>query len=427
MVAPEQTRSAASTFRALPQQDPSISITALTAGTSGTNSDANVWGTASGAPDAEVWTEARLSNGAWSRSQTSRTGGNGFYAIPLTYGKGSAGTHTFRVGVRAGGTVTYSDPVQLTRIGVAGRTAGTTAVNANANVWGNVSGASNTEVWTEVRLSSGTWSRSQVGRTGNSGSYALPLTYGRGAGGTTTYRVGTRVDGVSIYSSPVTITRVAVSAATAGSRPVGTNTNVWGTAVGAPNAEVWTEVRLANGNWSRSQVGRTNNTGYYTLPLTYGRNSVGTYTYRVGTRTNTGNVYSAAVTLTRVQDFVPDSRCLTGRVFCASKSQRKIAWMVDGRIVEVADARFGGPNTPTRNGNWTIFRRSKNHVSSIFGTRMPFSQFFSGGQAIHYSDNFAAVGWAGGASAGCINLRDWAAAERFWNYSRMGDRVVVYN
>ena len=38
---------------------------------------------------------------------------------------------------------------------------------------------------------------------------------------------------------------------------------------------------------------------------------------------------------------------------------------------------------------------------------MPFAMFFSGGQAVHYSADFASVGY-NGASHGCVNVRDRA-------------------
>ncbi|VEP39930.1 hypothetical protein TLA_TLA_01287 [Tessaracoccus lapidicaptus] len=43
-----------------------------------------------------------------------------------------------------------------------------------------------------------------------------------------------------------------VTAYSAGMKVVGAGTNTWGTAAGAPYANVWTEVELSSG-WSRSQ------------------------------------------------------------------------------------------------------------------------------------------------------------------------------
>lgn len=87
-------------------------------------------------------------------------------------------------------------------------------------------------------------------------------------------------------------------------------------------------------------------------------------------------------------------------------------------------ARFGGPGYRTREGVFRVYRKSRHHVSSRYGSRMPFSMFFSGGQAIHYSPDFARVGYAG-ASHGCANLRTWSGAEWLFDRTPIGTRVVV--
>ena len=56
---------------------------------------------------------------------------------------------------------------------------------------------------------------------------------------------------------------------------------------------------------------------------------------------------------------------------------------------------------------------------------MPWSVFFSGGQAVHYSSDFAARGYAG-ASHGCVNVRDYDRLASLFARVRTGDRVVVY-
>ena len=53
---------------------------------------------------------------------------------------------------------------------------------------------------------------------------------------------------------------------------------------------------------------------------------------------------------TRQNGMKLDSRCMTGRAFCVSKSQRKMAWVVNGKVDTVLDVRFGSELTPTRNG-----------------------------------------------------------------------------
>lgn len=120
-----------------------------------------------------------------------------------------------------------------------------------------------------------------------------------------------------------------------------------------------------------------------------------------------------------------DSRCRTGRVICVDKTSRSLRWVVDGRALRTLDARFGGPSTPTREGEFTVFAKSRDHVSSLYDTSMPFAMFFSGGQAVHYSPDFAAVGYDG-ASHGCVNVRDRAGVEWLFDQVLVGDRVVVW-
>jgi lipoprotein-anchoring transpeptidase ErfK/SrfK len=120
-----------------------------------------------------------------------------------------------------------------------------------------------------------------------------------------------------------------------------------------------------------------------------------------------------------------DSRCLTGRVICVDKSTRSLRWVVNGKVKYWMEARFGAASTPTDEGVFSINRKSRDHVSSIYESSMPFAQFFSGGQAVHYSADFASVGYDG-ASHGCVNVRNWDLVERLFDDTRIGDRVVVY-
>lgn len=120
-----------------------------------------------------------------------------------------------------------------------------------------------------------------------------------------------------------------------------------------------------------------------------------------------------------------DQRCMTGRVLCINKSSNKLNWVVDGQVLKTLDVRFGSELTPTREGVFTLYWKSRNHVSSIYHTPMPYAMFFSGGQAVHYSSDFAARGY-NGASHGCVNVRDKAGVIWVFDQSREGDKVVVY-
>lgn len=120
-----------------------------------------------------------------------------------------------------------------------------------------------------------------------------------------------------------------------------------------------------------------------------------------------------------------DPRCLVGTALCVDKTTATLSFVVDGQVRSTLDARFGGAATPTREGLFTVQRMSRDHVSSLYDTSMPFAMFFSGGQAVHYSPDFAAVGYAG-ASHGCVNIRDHAAIAAIYDQVSIGDRVVVH-
>jgi peptidoglycan hydrolase-like protein with peptidoglycan-binding domain len=122
-----------------------------------------------------------------------------------------------------------------------------------------------------------------------------------------------------------------------------------------------------------------------------------------------------------------DARCETGRVLCIDKTSRTLRWVVDGHVLQTLDARFGSTisDTPTREGLFHVYLKDADHVSHMFGSSMPYSMFFSGGQAVHYSSDFAAVGY-NGASHGCVNIRDLDGITWLFSQVRVGDKVVVY-
>ncbi|MEV3968911.1 L,D-transpeptidase family protein [Streptomyces sp. NPDC050698] len=120
----------------------------------------------------------------------------------------------------------------------------------------------------------------------------------------------------------------------------------------------------------------------------------------------------------------PDARCRTGRVLCIDKTSRTLRWMIDGRTVSTMAVRFGSQYTPTREGVFSVYWKSRDHVSTLYDSPMPYAMFFSGGQAVHFSADFAARGYAG-ASHGCVNVRDEAAIAELFAQVRDGDKVVV--
>ncbi|WP_129841318.1 peptidoglycan-binding protein [Streptomyces sp. RFCAC02] len=120
-----------------------------------------------------------------------------------------------------------------------------------------------------------------------------------------------------------------------------------------------------------------------------------------------------------------DERCLEGRVLCISKTSRTLSWVVDGEVRMTVDVRFGAEQTPTREGEFEVYWKSRHHHSTLYDSPMPYAMFFDGGQAVHYSQDFAANGY-NGASHGCVNVRDEDAIAALFDAVDEGDKVVVY-
>ncbi|MEU8224502.1 L,D-transpeptidase family protein [Kribbella sp. NPDC048915] len=120
-----------------------------------------------------------------------------------------------------------------------------------------------------------------------------------------------------------------------------------------------------------------------------------------------------------------DPRCATGVALCIDKTTRKLRYVVDGVVKMQLDVRFGAAKTATREGGFTVGWKSRNHVSKLYDSPMPYAMFFSGGQAVHYSSDFAARGY-NGASHGCVNVRDLAKIKVLFDQIKVGDKVIVY-
>jgi peptidoglycan hydrolase-like protein with peptidoglycan-binding domain len=120
-----------------------------------------------------------------------------------------------------------------------------------------------------------------------------------------------------------------------------------------------------------------------------------------------------------------DSRCTTGRALCIDKSTRSLRWVVNGSVLMTVDVRFGSELTPTREGAFSVNFKSRDHHSRLYDSPMPFAMFFSGGQAVHYSPDFAANGY-NGSSHGCVNVRNRVAIESLYDQVRIGDKVIVF-
>lgn len=131
-----------------------------------------------------------------------------------------------------------------------------------------------------------------------------------------------------------------------------------------------------------------------------------------------------------VAGVVPDVCRTSDKTICVvkgSRSQAVLYAIEDGSVIRQMDARTGdgrGSSYATGEGTFTVYWKHIDHVSSIYDAAMPYSLFFNGGEAIHFSDDFVSTGYDN-SSHGCVNLRDRAAAAWLYRWSPKGTRVIV--
>lgn len=170
---------------------------------------------------------------------------------------------------------------------------------------------------------------------------------------------------------------------------------------------------------------RTERTGYFNLQTRAQVTHLQEKFLRKQTGVVTRSLWDFLRSITRSDGALPWP--CTGRAICVSKSQRTLRFVIDGHVERTVDARFGpeGSQYETAEGLFHITWKDVDHISSVYGSAMPFSMFFYDGEAIHYSSNFAQVGYWGN-SHGCINIRNWNAIEWIYLRAPVGTRVYVY-
>ena len=129
--------------------------------------------------------------------------------------------------------------------------------------------------------------------------------------------------------------------------------------------------------------------------------------------------------LTKSGDGVPRVCTTRPRAVCVDKRQKILRYYRRGVLKRAVDARFGRKGARTREGNWKITRKRKDDYSTLYRSPMPWSSYFSGGQAVHYSKYFAAAGY-NGASHGCINIGSKKDAKWLWRRMPVGSFLKVY-
>ncbi|WP_079064961.1 L,D-transpeptidase family protein [Streptomyces olivochromogenes] len=111
------------------------------------------------------------------------------------------------------------------------------------------------------------------------------------------------------------------------------------------------------------------------------------------------------------------------RVACVDLT-RQLTWVQKGKKVlwGPVPMRSGRAGYRTRTGSFKVYWKHKSHWSTLYNTPMPYSQFFSGGEAFHaiYGSIYDPNG-----SYGCVNLR-LADARSLWNVTKTNDHVYVW-
>ncbi|WP_241518522.1 L,D-transpeptidase family protein [Streptomyces sp. CB03238] len=112
-----------------------------------------------------------------------------------------------------------------------------------------------------------------------------------------------------------------------------------------------------------------------------------------------------------------------GRIACVDLT-RQLSWIQDGTKLTYGPVpvRTGRDGDETRTGARKIYYRNIDHWSTLYDVRMPYAQFFDGGQAFH---SVTKSMYNPPGSRGCVNMRP-ADAKAYWNLLRNGDDVYVY-
>lgn len=134
---------------------------------------------------------------------------------------------------------------------------------------------------------------------------------------------------------------------------------------------------------------------------------------RVTGRVNAATWRPLIRTTIRGKAAVPQRCKRRGWHLCYDRARHQATLYRKGRVHNSWLVRGGATNTRTRTGHFRVQWRDEDHTSNQFGgAPMPYSQFFSGGQALHGSrammDPFV------GHSHGCVNF--WVEdARQLWS------------
>ena len=104
---------------------------------------------------------------------------------------------------------------------------------------------------------------------------------------------------------------------------------------------------------------------------------------------------------------------------CYDRSMHQVTLWVNGHMHNTWLVRGGGSTTQTRLGTHRVYYRDIDHVSGLYGSPMPYAQFFDGGEALHGSRLMMTP--FVDHSHGCINMYV-EDARQLWNLTH--DKIL---
>lgn len=136
-----------------------------------------------------------------------------------------------------------------------------------------------------------------------------------------------------------------------------------------------------------------------------------------------GKVTSALVTRLRKGVARADHCAPRAKVVCVDLTSQTI-WIAKRGVTTWGPfaIRSGRDGYETRRGVFRVQSKDIDHVSSIFGSAMPYAMFFSGGQAFHTSDRYL---YDPLGSHGCVHILA-KVARSMWDQVGVGATVDVF-
>lgn len=112
-----------------------------------------------------------------------------------------------------------------------------------------------------------------------------------------------------------------------------------------------------------------------------------------------------------------------GRIACVDLTHQRLWIQVGTKVVfGPVQVRTGRKGYVTRTGLWHVYDREVNHWSTLYNVAMPYTQFFSGGEAIHGLDEPMSTPPG---SHGCVNMNTWDA-KKVWSILKLHDPVKIF-